>query len=328
MGVIELSLPVRVLSVPSPPGTAPNLADSEYPMSTSATDPLATGTHTIEVGGVVQRYHVHGTGPVCVAHPGGPGIDWEYLRAPSLEQRLTMVYVEPIGTGGSGRLPSHPHGYTRERYSLFLTALIDHIGASEVYLLGHSHGGFVVQYHALRHPERVAGIVLYGSAPLTGPEHGAEAMRQVERFAARHAGHPELADVLGALQAIPTISDDEEMTTVVRGLLPSYFADYWADEHRLAPLRASVSGTYISGLDEHLEPDVIDDRAALGSLTVPALVVVGRYDVICGVRWAEELHALIPKSELLILESSGHFGHIEEPERFTQEVAAFVTGAS
>ena len=42
-----------------------------------------------------------------------------------------------------------------------------------------------------------------------------------------------------------------------------------------------------------MHPEVIDDRAALPNLTVPTLVVVGRYDVICGVRWAEELHMLI-----------------------------------
>ncbi|MFD7056519.1 alpha/beta fold hydrolase [Streptomyces mirabilis] len=77
-------------------------------------------------------------------------------------------------------------------------------------------------------------------------------------------------------------------------------------------------------LDENLSPHVIDDRADLGSLTVPTLVVVGRHDVVCGVRWAEELHLLIPGSELLILENSGHFGHLEEPEAFSQAVTRFV----
>lgn len=50
-----------------------------------------------------------------------------------------------------------PHGYTRPRYSRFLGALVEHLSVPEVYLLGHSHGGFVTQYHALHHPERVAG---------------------------------------------------------------------------------------------------------------------------------------------------------------------------
>jgi len=298
-------------------------------MSTPISDPLSQGTHTIEVEGVVHRYHVHGTGPLCVAHSGGPGIYWEYLRMPELEQYLTVVYPEPIGTGGSGRLDSHPHGYTRDRYSRFLHAFVDHLGAPEVHLLGHSHGAFVVQHFALRHPDRVAGIVLYESAPVTGPEHGAEAMRLVQEFAARHADHPELPGVLGAFQAIPAISNDEEMATVVRGLLPAYFADYWGEgEKKWAAFRASVSCTHISGLGEDLVPDVIDDRQELGTLEVPALVVVGRHDVICGVRWAEELAKLIPESQLLILENSGHFGHVEEPERFSRGVLEFVTAGA
>ncbi|WP_405846029.1 alpha/beta fold hydrolase [Streptomyces sp. NBC_01518] len=296
--------------------------------TTPSTDPLATGTHTVEIDGVTQSYHVHGVGPVCIAHSGGPGIFWDYLRMPALEEHLTVVYPEPIGTGASGRLPAHPHGYTRARYSRFLAALIEHLGVPEVHLLGHSHGGFVAQYHALHHPDRVAGVILYDSAPVTGPEHGAEAMRKVQEFAARHAGNRGLPEVVGAFQGIPTISDDAQMTAVARGIFPAYFADFWGREDEFGAARAAVTATYISGLDDDLTPDVIDDRADLGSLTVPALVLVGRHDVICGVRWAEELHELIPGSELVILENSGHFGHLEEPEAFAKAVTAFVEAAA
>ena len=73
-----------------------------------------------------------------------------------------------------------------------------------------------------------------------------------------------------------------------------------------------------------MHPEVIDDRAALPNLTVPTLVVVGRYDVICGVRWAEELHMLIPESRLVVFERSGHFGHLEQANEFTLAVADFV----
>jgi proline iminopeptidase len=284
------------------------------------------GTHTVELDGLLQRYHVHGSGPVCVALPGGPGVDWAYLRMPALEEHLTMVYVEPIGTGGSGRLASHPHGYTRDRYARALLALLDHLGLATPHLLGHSHGGFVAQYFALHHPGRVAGVVLYESAPVTGPEHGAEAQRTVAEFARRNAERPELPAVLAALQATASISDDDEMTAALRGLMPAYFADYWGREAEFAPLRAAVRGTHISGLDAQLVPDTIDDRAALAALTVPALVVAGRFDVICGVRWAHELADLIPAAGLVVLEHSGHFGHLEEPDLFGKAVVDFVTG--
>ncbi|MBO1329991.1 alpha/beta fold hydrolase [Streptomyces sp. VRA16 Mangrove soil] len=287
--------------------------------------PLSPGTHAYRLGGLVQRYHVHGSGPVCVVHPGGPGIFWEYLRIPALEEHLTMVYVEPIGTTEDSRLPSHPHGYTRERYSAFLDALISRLGVPKVHLLGHSHGAFVAAYHALHHPERLAGVVLYEGAPVTGPEHGAEAGRRVEQFALEHKDEPELPAVLAAFGAMGSMASDADTVAVARGVFPSYVADYWGNEKELAPVRDAIRATYVSGLDEDLSPDVVDDRAALPGLTVPALVVVGLHDVICSPRWAFELDELIPDSRLLILRNSGHFGHIEEPEPFADAVRRFVT---
>ncbi|MGW3497135.1 alpha/beta fold hydrolase [Streptomyces sp. NPDC001020] len=302
------------MSTAANPAAAPRCPDG----------PLSPGAHSFEVGGITQRYHVYGGGPVCVVHSGGPGIFWEYMRMPLLEQHLTMVYVEPIGTGDSGRLPSHPHGYTRDRYSRFLEVLINHLGVPEVHLLGHSHGAFVAAYHALYRTERLAGVVLYEGAPVTGPKHGEEAGRKLREFAAKYAGHPGLADVLAAFGAMSSISDDESTVAVARGALPSYFANYWADEERFAPIRNTIQAAYISGMDEDLSPDLIDDRAALKGLDVPALVIVGRHDVICGPRWSKELHRLIPDSRLVILENSGHLGHIEEPAPFSDAVRDFV----
>lgn len=283
-----------------------------------------TGTHSIEVDGIVQRYHLHGHGPVCVVHSGGPGISWGYLRMPELERRLTMVYVEPIGTGGSGRLPAHPAGYTRSRYSRCLDAIVEHLGNAQVHLLGHSHGGFVAQDYALRHPERVAGVILYESAPVTGDEHVAEAMARFQDFAARNADRPELPEVVAALQSLPAAATDREVTQVVRGVIPAYFADFWGREEEFTAFRSAAAAAYVRAEDDHGVPDTVDDRGRLGGLKVPALVLVGRHDFICGVRWAEELHALIPGAELVVFEDSGHFAHIEEPTRFAEVVERFV----
>jgi pimeloyl-ACP methyl ester carboxylesterase len=135
-------------------------------------DPLSPGAHSFRLGGIAQRYHVYGNGPVCVAHPGGPGLFWQYLRMPALEKYLTMVYVEPIGTGESGRLPSHPHGYTEDRYSRFLQVLINRLCVSEVYLLGHAHGAHVAAHHAKHRADRLAGVILYDVMPVRDPDDG------------------------------------------------------------------------------------------------------------------------------------------------------------
>lgn len=287
-------------------------------------NPLSPGTHEFDVDGLPQRYYVYGEGPVCLVQPGGPGIFWEAMRIPVAERHLTMVYIEPLGTGRSGRLPTHPHGYSRSRYAHAIDRLIARLDVGDICLLGHSYGGFVAQRYALEFPGRLTGLVLYDSASTTGEEHAAETARRVKEFAISNRGNPELPAVLAALQSVGSITDDDELTAALRGLLPAYLADYWGRRDEYAPLVESVRVNYISGLDADLRPEIIDDRPALPALAVPTLVIAGRFDVICGVRWAQELHELIPNSRLSILEKSGHLGHLEEAENFASALVEFV----
>lgn len=57
---------------------------------------------------------------------------------------------------------------------------------------------------------------------------------------------------------------------------------------------------------------------------MPTLVAVGSFDVICELRWGRELHELIPDPRLVVLEHSGHPGHLEEPERFAEAIREFI----
>lgn len=283
--------------------------------------------HTVDIDGVPVNYYVAGSGPVCLVHPGGPGLSWGYLRMPAVEEHLTTVYLEPIGTGASGRLPGHPHGYTRGNYARAVAGVLAHLDLSSVHLLGHSHGGFVAQYCAhsgAQHlADRLSGVVLYASSPMTGPDFFAAAGRNVDEFARRNADNPDLPHVLEAWRSLPTAADDEGFTRVARGILPLYVADFWGRAAEYAEFAASISGFHISDLDDGV-PDLFDDRPVLDSIGVDTLVVVGRHDFLCGPRWGDELHRGIPGSKLIVLEDSGHFGHVEQPADFAAAVVEFV----
>lgn len=289
---------------------------------------LTPGQHTVDVDGVRVSYHVAGRGPVCLVHPGGPGFSWHYMRMPAVEEHLTTVYIEPIGTGDSGRLPTHPHGYTRHWHTRTVAAVLDHLELPKAHLLGHSHGGgFVAQHCAVHLPHRLAGVVLYASAPAVDQAHVAEATRNLTQFARRNSGHPGVAAaVLAAWRSIPTISRDEDVVRISRALLPACFADFWGHSRDFTASAQDVTGSYISGLDEHGVPQPMDDRRVLGSITVDTLVLAGRHDFLCGPRWAEELHKLIPGSGLTIFEQSGHVAHVEQPAEFAKAVVDFVRG--
>lgn len=289
----------------------------------AGTSPLTRGVHEFSVDGVRQVYHVAGRGPVCVAHPGGPGLDWSYLRSPGLEEHFTMVYVEPVGTGRSGRL-ARQADYGMAAYVRFLAAVVDHLGEAPVHLLGHSAGGFVAQAYALAHQDQVAGLVLYSTAPVAGPELWSEAMAALAAYPQRHPGVPEAAAVPAAFQRALGAPDDETMSSAFAAAIPVYFADFWSRREEFAPFAAGIRMSREAATAS--DPAPFDVRGRLGELTMPTVVVIGRHDFICGPRWGGLLAAGIPDARTSHLERSGHFGHVEEPEEFAAAVARILPG--
>ncbi|WP_202870175.1 alpha/beta fold hydrolase [Kribbella sp. VKM Ac-2571] len=272
----------------------------------------------VMIDGVRVSYHVYGSGPVCIAHPGGPGVHWPYLRMPDLEQHLTMVYLEPVGTGNSDLLPDGD--YSMERYASFVEQLARHLGAEPVFLLGHSHGGFVALQTALDHPERLRGVIAYDSMAYNGPELGAQAFKNLEAYvAARPAGDPIAGQVLAAWQEQP-VGREAELDTLKR-LLPVYFNDFEAIDPRIGEWKQTVDLT----VDPNRQDTLWDIRGRLGEIAVPTLVLVGTADFICPENSARELADGIPDAELVVLKESGHFGHVEEPDAFRDAVLRFTS---
>ena len=177
-----------------------------------------------------------GTGHPVVAHPGGPGFDYAYLRSPELEKHFTVVYPEPVGTGSSGR----PAAYGLGTYVHFLAALIDHLGEPRVHLLGHSHGGFVAQRYALDHPDRLAGLVLCHTSPVTSPDWWATAMTGLTAYPDLYPDQPEAAWHPAAFQPALKAADDERVSVLMREALPAYFADFWTRRAEFADFLAGV----------------------------------------------------------------------------------------
>jgi pimeloyl-ACP methyl ester carboxylesterase len=287
---------------------------------TSAIDRLAPGDHVIDVGGAAQWYHVAGSGPVCVVHPGGPGIGWEYLRMTALERHLTMVYLEPIGTGRSARF-AHPDDYHIDRYAEFLAALVDHLDVPSPLLLGHSHGGFVAQRYALAHPDRLGGLVLYATSPLTGEEFWQAAVANVRHFPEWYPDRPEAVEIPAAFMAALAATTDAGYTDALRRILPLYFADPWAPGETLAALRAGIQGWVDPQRGK--EPRPFDTRDSLPSLNTPTMALSGVHDFICGPMWTRQLYAAIPGTQLVLFQNSGHMPHIEQTDAFTAAVAGF-----
>ena len=284
---------------------------------------LTPGAHAITVIGVGQRYHVHGAGPVCVVHPGGPGLSWDHMRLPGLERSNTVVYVEPIGTGDSGRLPETDL-YTLARYAAHLRAIVETVGGPDTALLGHAHGGSVLQQYITTYPGSVRALVLVCSTPVESDELIRETEENLSRFAEQHAQYGEASDVAAAYLDVLTATDDHTLTHALRRLFPAYFRDYWdsASHPRFFTLRSDITAwaepSNRGGIAH------ADFRDQLIRVRTPALVISGAWDPIISPRWSRALDVSLPESRLVLFPGSAHLPHLEEPDTFSGIVSEFL----
>jgi proline iminopeptidase len=289
---------------------------------------LATPLPPAAVDGQPIAYHVFGSGPVIIAHPGGPGGEWSYLRMPEVEKFATVVYVEPIGTGSSGRLRD-PNGYTLEAYVQGIEAVRAALGVDRFVMLGHSHGGFVAQAYALTHPSHLRGLVLFDTSPVAGAELGTDIMSNLKWF----ENEPWFADASAAFTRFRAEKTDDDATAGVKRTMPFEFADWTGRSKELEPYRARARMWIAPRLSKPSVPGPFgteetdfDVRPRLHEITAPTLILVGARDAICSQKMARIANVGIRGSRLVVLPHSGHMGHIEEPEAHAAAVHEFLAG--
>lgn len=269
----------------------------------------------IEGGGYVPD------GPTVVAKPtlvllhGGPGCDHSYFKPwlLPLTDQVQLLLVDHRGNGRSGRVDEKT--YTIEQMADDLEALRHHLGLGPIIVLGHSFGGMVAQVYALRYPQSVSKLILSNTAP--SADFWEEAQEMADKMAT-----PEQLAVLPALFE-GTITSQDEFDQWWETCMPLYF--HKPDAEIIAEVEGRMRGEVV--VANYMMANEIpnyDVREGLASVTVPTLVIAGRYDWVTPVSQSEAIVAALPGAQLVIQEASGHMGFIEETEGYLAAVRAFL----
>jgi pimeloyl-ACP methyl ester carboxylesterase len=186
-------------------------------------------------------------------------------------------------------------------------------------VVGHSMSSLCALGLAIDHPGLIARLVLVGSlsgfpaARRWGIPHNWSPWHDRQWWQCMALGTRHMLG-LGNLATYRRLDNLVERASVVDPAAAELFAIQPDDGRRPQPPRAIWLQT-VRRVDYHQRLDQV--RA-------PALVIVGRHDPQTPLACANELTAGIPRSRLIIFERSGHAPFIEEPEAFTDEVAAFL----
>jgi proline iminopeptidase len=258
---------------------------------------------TNEVDGTSLYHEELGRGQVMLVLHGGPGFDHSYFRPDfdRLSTRTRLVYLDHRCHGRSGRPPVET--FTIEQAADDAAGLLDLLGADRAVVLGHSYGGFIAQEFALRHPDRLAGLVLVDTTP------GQLGSTEDPGF---DQGPPPPREFVELITDQPR--SDAEYAAAMPRLIPFYLHRVsWAEvEPRMSGVVFSAEAL-VRGMGVLRSWSSVD---RLGEIAAPTLVLVGRHDIPTSRQQSERIARRLPGAELVVFDDSGHFPWWEEPDRF------------
>ncbi len=268
----------------------------------------------IENGALTER-------PTAFVSHGGPGAEHSVMRPgmDPLGEYSQVIYWDHRGQGRSAR--GDIKKYNLDENVEDMEALRIHLGIEKIVSVGTSYGGMVAMAHAARYPHSVSKLLLIVTAA-----HAGFNARAQQIVATRGNAHEiEAARKLWA----------GELTTV--DAMRDFFRSTWAlysttfNESKRATNEESLQRFIYSpdAMNQAFAPggflQSYDLRPELKNIVAPTLILAGRHDWICAPEFSEEIHKLIPRSQLKIFENSSHSIRGDEPEEFHQTVREFIT---
>lgn len=264
--------------------------------------------------------------PVVFLH-GGPGGG----LIPTYRQFFDPMafHVVLFDQRGSGR--SIPHAELRENTTWDLISDIETLrkkfGIEKWYVFGGSWGSTLSLAYAINHPDKVLGLILRGifltrrKELLWFYQYGASEIfpDYWERY--RDEIPPEERhDFISAYYKRLT-SDDPQVRlraarawSVWEGATSKLFPDknlmeHWENEHEALQLARIECHYFINNCFFPSENYILENVDKIRH--IPTVIVQGRYDIVCPMVSAWELHRAFPEAELIIVPDAGH--SVSEP---------------
>ena len=265
----------------------------------------------IDIGGYRLHIFCQGQdGPVVIfdAGIGGFSLDWVKVQR-MLEKNVMSCAYDRAGYGWSDEGPS-PR--TTDQIVEELHKLLQKASIPPPYVLvGHSFGGYNMQYFAKAYPGETAGLVLVDSS------------------------HPEQVDRLPESPARRERSRSSEMVTFFQG--QSTFKYYPEDVIPSLMFTLSLRKTYTTQRRESVNFAMSGDQVlSAGPLPDIPLTVITRgkqawpdnpYGNMLELAWLEmqkELAAMTPHGKQIIAEQSTHLIQLEQPDLVASTVLSVV----
>lgn len=280
------------------------------------------GRYYAHPNGLKQHYLDEGTGPPVVMVHGNPSWSYLYRRVVlGLSDRHRCLVPDHIGMGWSDKPDDRQYRYRLDQRLADFTAWLDHVEpTAPIHLIVHDWGGMIGLAWAVRHPERVARLVILNTAafPMLPGKRlpwtlalvrntalGAFLVLRLNAFAVG-------ATRFGVVQPLPA------------EVRRAFVAPYARPAQRIATLRF-VQDIPL-GPDDPSYATVDATGAALGRLAdKPTLICWGLKDFVFDADYLAEFRRRFPSAQVHAFERAGHYLLEDEHERIVPLIRRFLS---
>jgi len=238
----------------------------------------------------------------------------EFFR--SFESEYTVVAMDLRGHGDSEKPRC---GYSAADQAQLVAKFLDGLELDRPILLGHSLGGIIAARFALLFPDKVSKLIICDSPLRGGFRKDLKWATQLPLSGAMIVGAlmiPGLGRFLFSMRSPQTIRLALELLQTFSD--PSHIPEEIIREKMKASYEAVSQSLWQAVIFENLDKD-------LHRISVPTLIIRGADDALVPQDQAEKAASRIPDSQLVIIDSAGHFPLLEQPEQFKRAVSAFLS---
>lgn len=246
--------------------------------------------------------------PLVLIHGTGSSLHTFDAWTHALKEYRRVVRMDLPGFGLTGPFPDRK--YSMDGYVDFVEGFLSARGIEHCILAGNSLGGQIAWNYALKHPGRVAKLILIDAAGYPGKSTSVP-------IAFRIARTPVLNKILTFIT--PRFVVESSVANVYAD--KSKVTDALVDRYFELSLRAGNRQALIDRMQMPFDTTRLEQ---IKSIAQPTLVLWGAQDGLIPVESAYEFHRDLPNDTLVILEQSGHVPMEEDPEKSLEVVLPFI----
>lgn len=275
---------------------------------------MQNGTFRLQLTSTHIGYSVLGDGEplfICPVSWGVDGHRWTTLD--ELSKHFTVIRLDPRGTGASGGI--------NEKSEYGIPTLVNdiesvrmHLGIERWNIMGQSAGGWTALEYTLAHQSHVGSLIVVCSAP-TGKFH---------KGTFRDPSHPLYPEFDRISKEIRSLPADERVKAFNRAIYQFDVQNEYAKK-RIDDIFANAE--FNSQRNQYFvmnELNRYNVSEKLREISTPTLVIGGKYDVHVSPEWSIMMAEKIPNAQLIMMEQSGHFPWLDEPDLFFETIQKFI----